>query len=72
MVLLLGFLFGFDVCCFGLFGLLATLFWIWMIVDALLYEPTPVEKLLWFLVIFFLHFIGALIYFFVRHRQRRW
>jgi hypothetical protein len=68
---LLGF-FGIDVCCFGLIGLATTIFWIWMIVDALLHEPTPVEKLLWFLVIFFLHFIGALIYFFVRHRQRRW
>ena len=43
-----------------------------MLVDALLYEPTPVEKLLWFLVIFFLHFIGPLIYLFVRRRQRRW
>jgi hypothetical protein len=28
------------------------------------------EKILWFLVIFFLHFIGALIYYFVRHKER--
>jgi hypothetical protein len=36
------------------------------------YEPTTGEKLLWFLVIFFLYFIGALIYFVVRrsHRMR--
>jgi hypothetical protein len=53
-----------------LFGLLASIFWIWMIVDALLYEPTTGEKLLWFVVIFFLHFIGALIYFVVRRSQR--
>jgi hypothetical protein len=67
---LVGFLFGLDVCCIGVFGLLASIFWIWMIVDALLYEPTTGEKLLWFLVIFFLHFIGALIYFVVRRSQR--
>ena len=41
-----------------------------MLIDALIHEPTTGEKLLWFLVIFFLHFIGALIYFLVRKSQR--
>jgi hypothetical protein len=67
---LISFLFGFDVCCFGLLGLLASIFWIWMIIDALIYEPITGEKLLWFLVIFFLHVSGALIYFVVRKSQR--
>src|SRR5437868_15485747 len=44
----------------------ATIFWVWMLVDALVNEPTSNDKILWFLVIFFLHFVGALIYFVVR------
>jgi hypothetical protein len=51
--------------------ILATVFWIWMLIDALVNEPTTNDKILWFLVIFFLHFIGALIYFFVRRGARR-
>ena len=47
-------------------GLAATGFWLWMLVDALINEPDTNEKILWFLVIFFLHFIGAIIYFAVR------
>jgi hypothetical protein len=45
--------------------LVTTVFWLWMLIDALTRLRTPNEKILWFLVIFFLHFIGALIYFFV-------
>ncbi|HEX5268999.1 MAG TPA: PLD nuclease N-terminal domain-containing protein [Gemmataceae bacterium] len=48
----------------------ATIFWVWMLIDALVNEPTTNDKILWFLVIFFLHFIGALIYFFVRRSGR--
>jgi hypothetical protein len=33
-------------------------------------EPTTEDKILWFLVIFLLHFIGALVYFFVRRGAR--
>ena len=52
-------------------ALIASLFWLWMLIDALMNEPTTNEKILWFLVIFFLHLLGALIYFFVRRRGRR-
>ena len=41
-----------------------------MLIDAVVSEPTTEEKILWFLVVFFLHFIGALIYFFVRRSGR--
>jgi Phospholipase_D-nuclease N-terminal len=51
--------------------ILATVFWLWMLIDALVNEPTTNDKILWFLVIFFLHFIGALVYFFVRRSARR-
>lgn len=50
----------------GGLGLLATIFWIWMLIHAITNRGLDsIEKLLWFLVIFFLHFLGALIYFFV-------
>ena len=58
------------VCVFWVLGIVASLFWLWMLVDALLNEPSTNEKILWFLVIFFLHFLGALIYFFVRRSKR--
>jgi hypothetical protein len=48
----------------------ASVFWLWMLVDALVNEPTTNDKILWFLVIFFLHFIGALIYLVARRSNR--
>ena len=51
-------------------GIAATIFWLWMLIDALTHEPTTNDKILWVLVIGFLHFIGALVYFFVRRSQR--
>ena len=55
---------------FWIIGIAATIFWLWMLVDALANEPTTEQKILWFLVIFFLHFIGALIYLFVQKSGR--
>jgi len=47
-------------------------FWIWMIVDCATNEPsTGNDKVVWIIVIVFTHFVGALIYYFVRHRPRR-
>jgi len=47
-------------------GALATAFWIWMLVHAITNKGlSDVEKIVWVLVVFFLHFLGALIYFFV-------
>jgi Phospholipase_D-nuclease N-terminal len=57
-------------CLFWVLAIAASVFWLWMLIDALLHEPTTNEKILWFLVIFFLHLLGALIYFFVRKRGR--
>jgi Phospholipase_D-nuclease N-terminal len=49
---------------FWLLGLLATVFWIWMLVDCL-QNPALVgtEKIVWVLVIILLHVLGAIIYF---------
>jgi hypothetical protein len=45
---------------------LASIFWLWMLVDALTSNMEPTEKLLWFFVIFFLHLLGAVIYYVVK------
>lgn len=45
-------------------GILTTLFWIWMLVDCLTSDLPSTEKLIWALVIIFLHVLGALIYYF--------
>jgi hypothetical protein len=55
---------------FFVIAIAASIFWIWMLIDALMNEPTPAEKLLWFCVIFFLHLLGALIYLLVRRNHR--
>ena len=50
----------------GMFALAAFVFWIWMLIHAVTNKGLgDGEKIAWVLVIFFLHFIGALIYFFI-------
>jgi hypothetical protein len=47
-------------------GLAAFAFWIWMLIHAITNNGlTGTEKIVWVLVVLFLHFLGALIYFFV-------
>jgi hypothetical protein len=55
---------------FWVIALLGTIFWLWMLVDVVTSNKEPTEKILWFLVVFFLHLIGALIYFFVARDRR--
>jgi len=53
-------------------GLLAFIFWIWMLIDAIQNRSlSGTEKIVWVLVIIFLHFLGALIYFFAGRSNRR-
>ena len=60
---LLGFGFGLLLIPFGL---LLMVFWIWMLVHAVTNNAlSDGEKIAWVLIILFLHFLGALIYFFV-------
>ena len=44
----------------------ASIFWLWMLIDAI-GNPrlNGAEKIIWVLVVLFLHLIGALVYFFV-------
>ena len=62
----------FHILKFGLglllipFGLLFLVFWIWMLIHAVTNNALgDGEKIAWVLIILFLHFLGALIYFFV-------
>lgn len=52
-----------------IFGILFSIFWIWMLVDVVKYCDEK-DKMLWVLIIVFTHWIGALIYFFVVRRKR--
>jgi hypothetical protein len=66
---------------FGIFGILFVLFamaigvlllvfWIWMLIDAIKNPRLDgTERVVWVLVILFLHFLGALIYFFAGRRR---
>ena len=55
-----------------LIGLLGFVFWIWMLVDCLTKESSEGnDKIIWALVIFFLSFLGAVLYFFIRRPQRK-
>ena len=46
-------------------------FWVWMLVDCLRYEgPTDLDRVLWLLVLVFLKFVGAALYYFLRYRSR--
>jgi len=53
-------------------GLALMAFWIWMLVDCATKEPSAGnDKVIWILVIIFTHWIGALIYYFVRRPERK-
>jgi predicted membrane channel-forming protein YqfA (hemolysin III family) len=59
------------VALFCLLGLLGFLFWIWMIVDCATNESNEGNtKVVWILIIVFLHILGALIYGVFRRPQR--
>jgi uncharacterized membrane protein YczE len=46
-------------------------FWLWMLVDCLKNQALQgTEKIVWVLVIIFLHALGALVYFFVGRSKR--
>jgi len=51
--------------------LVLSIFWIWMLIDCLTSSLPPTEKLIWALVILFLHMLGALLYFFIGRPRGR-
>ncbi|HUO09557.1 MAG TPA: PLD nuclease N-terminal domain-containing protein [Phycisphaerae bacterium] len=55
----------------GLIVIAGTIFWIMMIIEIVQREPSEGnDKIIWLLVVIFLHWLGALIYFLVRRPER--
>lgn len=55
----------------GAIAILATVFWIWMLIDCALHEPSVGnDRLVWVVIICLTHFLGALVYFLVRRPHR--
>ena len=53
-------------------ALLLFVFWIWMLIDAIKNRwLTSTERIVWVLVIVFLHWLGAVIYFFAGRQKWR-
>lgn len=51
--------------------LAGSVFWIWMLVECVTKEPNEGnDRIVWLLIILFLHFIGAQVCFFVRRPER--
>ena len=53
-------------------AVIATIFWIWVLVDCLTKEPSEGnDKVAWTLFILFVPLIGALVYYFIRRPVRQ-
>lgn len=61
------FLFGFGLLG-GVIALALSLFWVWMLIDCLANQSE--DKLVWFLVIFFLNLLGAVLYYWLARKKR--
>jgi hypothetical protein len=65
---------GFEVLlilCLLPLSLLSLAFWIWMLIDAAQNRGlNENERIIWVIVVALLHFIGALVYFFVARPKR--
>jgi len=50
----------------GIIGLIVLIFWLWMLVHAITNKGlSDGERIVWVIVIIFLPFLGALLYFFI-------
>ena len=51
--------------------ILASIFWLWVLVDCVTKEPSEGnDKIVWTILIIFLPWIGAILYYFVRRPER--
>jgi phosphotransferase system glucose/maltose/N-acetylglucosamine-specific IIC component len=64
-------MFGALYCGMFLFGLIALVLWLWMLIDCISRKDfqTENDRLLWVLILFFAGALGALIYYFVVKRK---
>jgi hypothetical protein len=54
---------GLFMSLFLIVGLFLSIFWIWMLIDCITSRLPSMDKLIWFLVILFLHVLGAALYY---------
>ena len=50
-------------------GLLATVFWFWMLIDLMKRKKFD-DKLVWAVVLIFLNIVGAIMYFFMVYKEK--
>ena len=51
--------------------ILASLFWLWVLIDCVTKEPSEGnDKIVWTILIIFVPWIGAILYYFVRRPER--
>jgi hypothetical protein len=50
-------------------AILASVFWLWMLIDVLAGDLNGTDKLIWVLVVLFLHLLGAILYFVMKRRE---
>ncbi len=62
-------LFGMLFLPYMAFGLLLSVFWIWMLIDAI--QNQEEDKAMWVILVAFLHFVGALLYYFIPRDKRK-
>ncbi len=56
----------------SLIALIASIFWIFELIDILRREfRDPIMKIVWLAIVFFSHIIGALLYYFIGKQQGR-
>ena len=56
----------------GIIAMLATIFWIWMVIDCAMNESNEGnDKIVWIIIILLTHLLGAIIYFVLRRPQRK-
>jgi hypothetical protein len=68
---ILALLYLFFIFVFFVVGVGGTILWVWAIIDCASHEPSAGnDKIVWLLVIIFLHVIGAGLYLLVRRPQR--
>jgi hypothetical protein len=70
--MIIGIFWLFFMMFLGTVALALFAFWIWMLISVIQNKGlTDGEKVAWVLVVLFLHFIGAIIYFFIGHPKRK-
>jgi len=71
-LLFLGSFAALAILCLLPLGVLSLAFWIWMLIDATQNRGLDQnERIVWVIVVALLHFLGALIYFFVGRPKRK-